>query len=190
MIGKMIAAGLLLAASVPATAATIDFEGLSEGALATAAYPEVTFRNDFPGRSLSVIHSLDNKRLCAIGELFGCTGELVATFSTPVRDLSVDVFGVNHGTDIVTFVLNFADGTSTTRNFTDLLLGSTANTLALGSMLPIVSFVLTSDDSNGVSIDNVVFAAVPEPGSWAMMIGGFALAGATVRRRSLRTVSA
>lgn len=182
MIRKMIAAGLLLAASVPA-AATIDFEGLSEGSLATATYPEVTFRNDFPARSLSVIHSLGNKRLCAIGALFGCTGELVATFSTPVRDLSVDVFGVNYSDDIVTFVLNFANGTSATRDFTNLLLGSTANTLNLGSTLPIANFVLTSDDSNGVSIDNATFAAVPEPASWAMMIAGFGMAGFAMRRR-------
>jgi hypothetical protein len=33
-------------------------------------------------------------------------------------------------------------------------------------------------------------AAVPEPASWAMMIGGFALAGAAARRRTTRITSA
>jgi hypothetical protein len=33
-------------------------------------------------------------------------------------------------------------------------------------------------------------AAVPEPSTWAMMIGGFALAGAAARRRTARTVLA
>ena len=33
-------------------------------------------------------------------------------------------------------------------------------------------------------------AAVPEPASWALMIGGFALAGATLRRRSVRLITA
>ncbi len=33
-------------------------------------------------------------------------------------------------------------------------------------------------------------AAVPEPASWALMIGGFAMVGATMRRRALRAVAA
>jgi hypothetical protein len=32
-------------------------------------------------------------------------------------------------------------------------------------------------------------AAVPEPATWAMMLGGFALVGAAVRRRAIRTTA-
>jgi choice-of-anchor C domain-containing protein len=50
----------------------------------------------------------------------------------------------------------------------------------------------SSDSSGGCcfgpALDNVRIAAVPEPASWAMMIGGFALLGASMRRRS-RTVA-
>ena len=35
-----------------------------------------------------------------------------------------------------------------------------------------------------VSIDNFTVLPVPEPASWTMMIGGLALAGAAMRRRS------
>lgn len=35
----------------------------------------------------------------------------------------------------------------------------------------------------GPALDNVSIAAVPEPASWALMIGGLALAGAQLRRR-------
>lgn len=36
----------------------------------------------------------------------------------------------------------------------------------------------------GTAITVPVFAAVPEPASWALMIGGFALAGTALRRRA------
>ena len=50
----------------------------------------------------------------------------------------------------------------------------------------------TPRNSNPVRpFDNyrVTIAAVPEPASWAMMIAGFGLAGAAVRRRSTATAS-
>lgn len=34
-----------------------------------------------------------------------------------------------------------------------------------------------------LTVDHVAVAAVPEPATWALMIGGFGLAGATIRRR-------
>ena len=47
-----------------------------------------------------------------------------------------------------------------------------------------LSFGTTSADNVGPLLDNVsVSQAVPEPATWAMMIGGFALAGAAMRRR-------
>lgn len=46
--------------------------------------------------------------------------------------------------------------------------------------------------STGVAFefDNIATGAVPEPSSWAMLIAGFALVGATARRRRLTAVSA
>jgi hypothetical protein len=44
---------------------------------------------------------------------------------------------------------------------------------------------------NDFAIDNIVVsAAVPEPTSWALMIGGFGLAGAALRRRRMIAVAA
>lgn len=37
--------------------------------------------------------------------------------------------------------------------------------------------------SEGVSNNNPALAAVPEPASWAMMIGGLGLVGVSMRRR-------
>ncbi len=46
-------------------------------------------------------------------------------------------------------------------------------------------FGTTSDDNIGPLVDNVSVTngAVPEPAAWALMIGGFGLAGAALRRR-------
>lgn len=46
------------------------------------------------------------------------------------------------------------------------------------------------DWNSGLSEVQFSGAAVPEPASWAMMIGGFALAGSAVRRRTGRVVFA
>lgn len=55
----------------------------------------------------------------------------------------------------------------------------------------IAYFRISGSDSYGVNqivLDGVVGGAIPEPATWAMMIGGFALAGAALRRRKM-TVS-
>jgi len=60
-----------------------------------------------------------------------------------------------------------ATGTSTTLNF-----------LAVGS------------GSYGTALDGItVTSAVPEPASWAMMIGGFGIAGGAMRRRTRSTLA-
>lgn len=48
---------------------------------------------------------------------------------------------------------------------------------------------LGTSDSLGGYIEDVSLAAVPEPATWAMMIGGFVLVGATARRRTSATVT-
>lgn len=62
---------------------------------------------------------------------------------------------------------------------------------AVTSSNGISGFDLTGFAQGSVSVDNIV-AVVPEPASWAMMIGGMGLAGGTLRRRqrTLATVAA
>jgi len=55
-----------------------------------------------------------------------------------------------------------------------------------------LSFSTTSADDVGPLIDNVsvTTGAVPEPAGWALMIGGFGLAGAALRRRRTAVAAA
>ena len=43
--------------------------------------------------------------------------------------------------------------------------------------------------NNAFEVDNIAIAAVPEPATWAMMIGGFGLIGAAARRRARATIA-
>ena len=69
------------------------------------------------------------------------------------------------------FALNFRQGSATTR----------AGYLAL----PFRSFNVVN-----TSVFLVPLAAVPEPASWALMIAGFGLVGAAMRRRAAAAAAA
>lgn len=65
----------------------------------------------------------------------------------------------------------------------------TGNAMTVG----LFASLATTSSNLGVGLDNVVVEqrsapAVPEPASWAMMIGGFAIAGGAMRRRMTATV--
>lgn len=52
-----------------------------------------------------------------------------------------------------------------------------------------ISKIFISNDSGGIEVDHLQYGldapGVPEPAAWALMIGGFGLAGAALRRRRL-----
>ena len=47
-----------------------------------------------------------------------------------------------------------------------------------------------NDAADGYRLDSISIGAVPEPGTWALMIGGFGLAGSALRRRRPALASA
>ena len=74
----------------------------------------------------------------------------------------------------------------------DVLIGSVANGATLGlnsrslltlAMPGIASFRISGTDTFGVAQILITGAAVPEPASWALMIGGFGVIGGTLRQR-------
>jgi hypothetical protein len=46
-----------------------------------------------------------------------------------------------------------------------------------------IAFTNGNIGDNALGLDDVSISAVPEPASWAMLIGGFGLTGAAMRRR-------
>ena len=68
-----------------------------------------------------------------------------------------------------------------------LVAGSSA---ALGAAIASVRIVNTAANGFRIAAQSGYFEnAVPEPATWAMMIGGFGLVGGAMRRRTHRTVT-
>ncbi|MBK6491333.1 MAG: PEP-CTERM sorting domain-containing protein [Sphingomonadales bacterium] len=53
---------------------------------------------------------------------------------------------------------------------------------AVSCFIRLFSFLLTNEEAVALG-----FSSVPEPSSWAMMIGGFGLVGGAMRKRRRRT---
>lgn len=95
------------------------------------------------------------------------------------------------GSNFRTLEIDKANSNATAMNFFLPPVGGSAGRLNFASALTDAggTVALTSGNFNswtlrpGQFISAPVTTAVPEPASWALMIGGFALTGATMRRR-------
>ena len=87
--------------------------------------------------------------------------------------------------------VNNIDLTSVTLNGVEYAVGSTG-TVEFRSIDQLVSageqtiIVKGTSGGNGSYAGTLAFAAVPEPATWAMMIGGFGLVGGAMRRRRVQ----
>jgi hypothetical protein len=109
---------------------------------------------------------------------------------------SIDI-GSRQGSNPLTidFFYTLLDGTTGSKQFaiptsTDLLVA----TYSIADLGPITSIRFDPSERNGAfQFDNIRLSevpAVPEPASWAMMIGGFAIAGGVLRRAPSRRLHA
>ncbi|MFS0737298.1 PEPxxWA-CTERM sorting domain-containing protein [Sphingomonas sp. 1P06PA] len=107
---------------------------------------------------------------------------------------------------IYTLTLNFDDGATITGDYTPLtnsFVGGSSTTVG-NTTYSLIEFSFTRTLGDSVSPNvavpggngndyagnfrfDVTTAAVPEPASWALMIGGFGVAGASLRRRRAAT---
>jgi len=101
---------------------------------------------------------------------------------SPFGDVTVDLFINNVFAQSFTNVLSLKSAGSDWQSVSWDFAG-TGGAMTVG----LFSSLLPSSSNLGVGLDNVSVdilpAAVPEPASWAMMLGGMGLAGAVLRRR-------
>ena len=124
-------------------------------------------------------------------EVFG--GTLRFSFATPIRAFGAYFSGIQ--TNFYPDNITFSDGTSQTlfvpgagtNGFTGALsfLGFTDPGKSISSITLVASNAFGAD---AIGVDDVRFlgvpAGIPEPASWALMLGGFGLVGAAMRRRA------
>lgn len=200
------AAGLAVALtlSAPAQAARVlDFSGACGGAMACTigqdygddATVDISYRtmNAASGETLeNYLRFAEN----GFGDLEG------AVFGGDGQDAYAEiVFNAAEGYELSLRGFDFAGLAARTRASFELFDLDGSLLAAIGYRTPASHGVANFEDdyrsavvlrwkpSSTVAVDNIVFdvkavtSAVPEPASWALMIGGFGLAGAALRRR-------
>jgi hypothetical protein len=203
----IIAAAALLAA--PAAAATIDPDAFAAGTNISNAFAGVTLRTVRTGANLNDILGIESVYSVTDGgattgtRAFGqSAGDsswgngsfeyLEAIFDNPIASVSLDFFA-NDGSDSNPQLLAFdAMGAQIAIDSGGTITQGSPITLTVTGT-GIKSIRAYWDEINRVEnggLDNLVFNAVPEPATWAMMIGGFGLAGAAMRRRAGKVVYA
>jgi len=112
---------------------------------------------------------------------YAATDILTATLPAGVTEIGFDYGGLFGP---VTFTVALSNGATYTPSTSDSISGTDSlQWVEFSSATPITSVVITMPDyPNYNAIDNFSFGT-PEPGTWAPMLVGIGLAGASLRRR-------
>lgn len=162
----------------------------------------LTLATGAPGKNLNIFFYTTSNVLTGLGRLgfpdFDAIGEgaFAVQFSSDQSEFGFQLVGGNNGNAFVSF-FNSAGGlidTVTVTNLTDAYYGFSRE----GGLKDIRGISIWNDDFGGIGFDNLKFdvksvfvpGGVPEPTTWAMMIAGFGLAGAAMRRRTARVATA
>ncbi|WP_293679014.1 PEPxxWA-CTERM sorting domain-containing protein [uncultured Phenylobacterium sp.] len=185
-----IAALGLAAASGAAQADVINFDALPAGA---AGDPLV-----LPGATFTAIGGFNvissTGSLCTSPDaatVFNCAQTLQVDFDQASSGLSFNMSGINEdtiGADVGDVQIYGGAALLGTVNL--IVIDSIGKDLVeLTGFSGVTRLVISSTDFGGVLYDDFTFTpnAVPEPSTWALMIGGFGLAGAALRRRRTAT---
>lgn len=187
-IGNM-AAAALCAIAAPATAATtIDFDSVAVGNYGPSLrIGQVTFvaAEDIAIREYLDPDGVTRKRICAWANQ-SCQFGLAGIFDAPVANLSMTLASVGEDYErVISSVALLSNQQTATDNFR-LPPFNALYTLSFGTMGDIAAFTFYAPAPLTLTVGNIRFdaaGAVPEPATWAMMIAGFGLVGAGLRRR-------
>lgn len=179
---------------LPATAAVLAIASFS-GSAQAATVVKPTVKN-YTGANMNIVAGDEGTFSANFGQsgIKAGTFQHIYTFTLPAYLLgsatvgtSATKIGGKDDLDILSVFFNGVELTGTTK---------TLNESVFTNKVPIIAGKNNQIIINGISRGNgsygaqAVFAPVPEPASWAMMIGGFGFVGAAMRRRSVRVALA
>jgi hypothetical protein len=197
------------AALSPAAAAVVDADAFAAGTNISNSFAGVTLRTVRTGADLNDVTSIENvfsvtdANATTGTRAFGQTSDnstwgngafeyLEAIFDSPVTSVSLDFFA-NDGNDENPQLLAFdAMGAQIDIDSVGAVpLGSPVTLTVSGTGIKSIRAYWDeiNRSANG-GLDNLVFNAVPEPATWAMMISGFGFVGAAMRRRATKVAYA
>jgi hypothetical protein len=209
----MVAAGLLVSATSPASAATLLFQNGSEATFAAPAGGDVIdFNSALPANfSLTTVNASivqGSVQSAYAAPAFGDDSPYLAVGSGGSATLT----STGIGYDSLSFFIGSVDTFNTVEVLSttgELIASYTGEAFTLNpngdQQLPVTNrrITITRDavdaliggvrflsDSPALEVDNVVFTAVPEPSTWALMMLGFGMVGTATRyrRRSNKVV--
>jgi len=130
---------------------------------------------------------------------YGQNGEYIR-FNGPVTlgSLSIVQCAACYNSNPTLFTVNLYDASAILIDSKSVSASSTEQTLTFNRQdVSKVEFTFSGTDGTNpygdgrdvawYQVSNISYFGVPEPATWAMMIGGFGLAGATLRRRNARS---
>lgn len=176
-----------------------SFETLGTGDTSITGWTVLSDGVDYIGSYWQASHGARSLDLSALTS--GGVAQSVHGFEAGKRyrvtfDLSVNPDG---GNDLKTLIMSATGGVPATYTYLRTAANTTANMLwsvqtydftATGAM-QMVQFRSQELNASGMTLDNVSISLVPEPAAWALLIAGFGLTGAALRRRkTLQTVVA
>lgn len=191
---------------MPASAVVIDFDDLPVGTVLSNQYAGVTFtanafsgpggpNGDWASNTNLTIVAADGADVGGLGTPSLVSGNLVRSFNGWLAENGDPSLIISFASAVSNVSLTFA-GVSNANNtqifaydgatLLGSVMGESMGQFTLSYSAPsITSIVVTPGDfQDWVGFDNLTFSgAVPEPASWAMMIAGFGLVGAAMRRR-------
>ena len=192
------AAALLIGLGVSgaASATVINFDDLAGGVVVTTQYAGVTFSSS-AGENVVTTPQAPPYQVSAPNFIcsapvtggLDCANDINLDFATGVSGLSfnytgADVLGSTFKVDIFTNHLFTTFLTFTNTNASNLF----ATLVDLSAYSNVTRISINSvQDGGGLGFDDFTFTpgdgGVPEPAAWSLMIAGFGLAGAALRRR-------
>lgn len=161
---------------------TVKFDGASEGQDVSTLFSGqgVTFTGLWATNQYGSIFAPATAP-SAINFIYGSAPTFSVNFTTPVSDVSFLMVTDGYGTTVSSYLGgNFVESLSFgAYNFSHPFFGFTDTNID--------QLVFTVSGDTAALVDNVSFhQAVPEAGTWLMMIAGFGMTGATLRRRSAK----